>query len=81
MSLTRQNTPEKIEMDLMKIFPQEEWTNLSHRLILHGRAVCNARLPRCDSCVIGADLCPSYEPDLARWRKKKAASRKKKVRA
>lgn len=70
MGLTRQKDPQKIEKDLIKIIPREEWTNLSHRLISHGRGVCDARAPQCDGCVIGADLCPSYEPDLARWRKK-----------
>ena len=60
----------------MKVIPREEWTNLSHRLISHGRLVCDARAPRCDTCVIGADLCPSYEPDLLRWRKRKTGKQK-----
>jgi endonuclease-3 len=73
MKLTRQTDPQKIEVDLMKLFPRKEWTNLSHRLILHGRGVCQARIPRCDDCVLGAALCPSYEPDLARWKPRKPA--------
>ena len=76
MKLTRQTDPRKIEVDLMKLFPRKEWTNLSHRLILHGRGVCRARIPRCDDCVLGAALCPSYEPDLARWKPKKPSGKK-----
>lgn len=78
MGLTRNQTPEKIERDLMKVFPQDEWTNLSHRLILHGRAVCAARLPRCADCAVGT-VCPSYDPDPESWRngkKKKPATRR-----
>ena len=41
--LTTHEDPVKVEQDLMRLFPQEEWTNLSHLLILHGRAACKAR--------------------------------------
>jgi len=58
MGFTREKTPEKVEQDLMEIFPQENWTLLSHLLILHGRAVCPARRPRCEDCPV-AHLCPS----------------------
>jgi endonuclease III len=61
LGLTRQSEPVKIEPDLMKLFPQPEWENLSIRLIFHGRAVCRARNPGCGSCPM-ADLCPSH-PD------------------
>ena len=67
MGLTRNTAPEKIERDLMAVFPREEWTNLSHRLIHHGRGVCAARLPRCADCAVGT-LCPSYDPDPESWR-------------
>jgi endonuclease-3 len=67
MGLTRNGTPEKIERDLMKLFPREEWTNLSHRLIHHGRTVCLARMPRCAACPVGT-VCPSYDPDPMSWR-------------
>ena len=56
--LTRETTPEKIEQDLIALFPTERWTMLSHLLIYHGRQACIARRPRCASCVI-SDLCPS----------------------
>ena len=68
LGLTKHNDPVKIERDLMALFPQEEWTNLSHRLIQHGRQVCIARVPRCAVCVLGPDVCPSYEPDPKKWK-------------
>ncbi len=49
---------EKIERDLMELFPRESWTYLAHALILHGRLVCIARKPRCGECPLAAD-CPS----------------------
>lgn len=58
LRFTREKTPEKIEQDLMKIFPAERWTMLAHLLIWHGRRVCDARKPRCEACVI-SHLCPS----------------------
>ena len=48
----------KIERDLMELFPRESWTFLAHALILHGRAVCTARKPRCAACELAPD-CPS----------------------
>jgi endonuclease III len=58
LGLTREENPEKIERDLMKLLPPEEWTGFSHRLVLHGRRVCYARKPDCQSCAVN-DLCPS----------------------
>ena len=58
MGFTRENTPEKIELDLMGVFPKEVWTPLSHLLIFHGRGPCSARKTRCQECVV-ARLCPS----------------------
>lgn len=58
LRLTRETAPEKIETDLAKIVPREEWIDLPHLFISHGRAVCIARRPRCGECVL-ADLCPS----------------------
>jgi endonuclease-3 len=58
LRFTREKTPEKIEQDLMKIFPSERWTLLAHLLIWHGRRVCDARKPRCEACVL-SHLCPS----------------------
>jgi endonuclease III len=58
LGLTREADPAKIEQDLMRQFPQEDWGLLSHLLIFHGRQVCSARRPRCEDCVL-ARLCPS----------------------
>jgi len=58
LGLTRQEDPEKIERDLVKIVPREDWGRFPHLLIWHGRRVCIARSPRCEDCVV-YDLCPS----------------------
>jgi endonuclease-3 len=55
---TQQSNIEKIEQDLMRLLPPAEWLNFSHRTIYHGRAVCNARKPRCEQCTL-AQYCPS----------------------
>lgn len=57
LGLTRQKTPEKIERDLMALLPREAWTDFSHRIIWHGRRVCDARKPECERCPLEA-LCP-----------------------
>jgi len=58
LGLTRHKDPVKIEADLMELVPREDWTDLAHLFIYHGRAVCKAPKPRCGECVL-ADLCPS----------------------
>jgi len=50
LDLTKETDPVKIERDLMKIIPQEKWILFSHQLIHHGRALCQARKPRCLEC-------------------------------
>jgi endonuclease-3 len=55
LGLTRQTEPEKIERELQKLLKPQHWTAFSMRLILHGRAVCHARKPRCDVCVLAAN--------------------------
>ena len=60
LGLTKQDDPVKVEQDLMREFPREDWTALSHLLIFHGRRVCVARRPRCAACVLN-DICPSSE--------------------
>ena len=50
--------PVAIEREITACFPPEEWTDLSHRLILHGRAICHARKPDCADCPLN-DTCPS----------------------
>jgi endonuclease III len=58
LALTRQTTPEKIELQLMQVIPQDHWIRFSHQLIWHGRRVCFARKPDCDHCLL-APHCPS----------------------
>jgi endonuclease-3 len=58
LRLSRQKTAEKIELDLMALFPRKDWTLVSHLLIWHGRRVCIAQRPRCEACVL-RKLCPS----------------------
>ncbi len=58
LDFSAEKTPEKIERDLMALFPNERWTMLAHLLIFHGRRVCDARKPRCEACV-ASHLCPS----------------------
>jgi endonuclease-3 len=58
LGLTRQEDPVKIERDLIKLVPREDWGRFPHLLIWHGRRVCDARRPRCEACVV-EDLCPS----------------------
>lgn len=58
LRFTREESPVKVERDLMKVFPRERWTLLSHLLIFHGRRVCPARSPKCGACVV-SHLCPS----------------------
>ncbi|MHC0431976.1 endonuclease III [Streptomyces sp. O3] len=67
---TDEEDPEKIEALVCDIFPKNEWTMLSHRVIFHGRRICHARKPACGACPI-APLCPSYgegetDPEKAR---------------
>jgi endonuclease-3 len=50
LELTRNEDPEKIEQDLMKIIPREKWIDFSHQIIHHGRAICFARNPKCAEC-------------------------------
>lgn len=58
LGLTASDNPIQVERDLMKLLPQHDWENWSIRLIYHGRAVCKARRPNCQECML-ADLCPS----------------------
>ena len=55
IGLTDHSDPNKIEKDLMALFPRETWTQLAHLLIHHGRAICSARKPKCDQCPLAND--------------------------
>ena len=58
LGLTKFSDPIRIERDLMKLFPQKSWADLSHWLIFHGRRRCAARKPDCPNCEL-RDICPS----------------------
>lgn len=58
LGFTKHTDPDKVEEDLKKIFPENEWVFVHHGLILHGRRVCKARTPLCDRCLLCPD-CPS----------------------
>jgi endonuclease-3 len=57
MGLTLHNDPVKIEADLMALVPKKLWTMFAHQMIFHGRQVCHARKPLCESCTL-ASFCP-----------------------
>jgi endonuclease-3 len=62
LGLTTEETPERIEADLMDLVPESDWQQLTHLLISHGRATCDARNPDCEDCVL-EDVCPSSKLD------------------
>ncbi len=56
---TKETDPVKVEFAVQKLIPEREWTNLSQRMIWHGRRICHSRKPACGACPI-AELCPSF---------------------
>jgi len=58
LGLSRENEPEKIERDLLVVVPKKDWLDFNSMLVNHGRAVCQARKPRCPECAL-VSLCPS----------------------
>jgi endonuclease-3 len=62
LGLTKQEDPVRIERDLVKLVPREDWGRFPHLLIWHGRRICDARRPLCEACVVN-DLCPSSRVD------------------
>jgi endonuclease-3 len=63
LALTRNEDPVKIERDLIRLVPRPDWARFPHLLIWHGRRVCDARRPACESCVL-VDLCPAARIDV-----------------
>lgn len=57
LGLTRHKNPVRVEKDLMKLFPRNEWGNVNHRMVWFGRDVCDARKPACEVCEMD-DICP-----------------------
>ena len=60
LGLTANADPVKIEEDLVALLPKSEWTAFAHRIIDHGREICDARRPRCPECILN-DICPSAD--------------------
>ncbi len=60
LRFTRHDDPRRIERDLMRLFPREQWLEVADLLIHHGRRTCDARRPRCEDCPI-EPLCPSSQ--------------------
>lgn len=57
LGLTVETSPDRIERDLVQLFPQENWGDVNHYLVLFGREVCSARKPACSACELN-DICP-----------------------
>ncbi len=74
LGLTQETDPERVERDLMAIWPRRVWSDTTMRMIYHGRKVCVARRPRCGVCVM-ADFCPSARTEPLRTRLPAAPSR------
>ena len=60
LGLAKGETPQKVEQELIQILPQSRWISFSHQIIHHGRAVCDARKPKCDRCNL-EQLCTSKD--------------------
>ncbi|MBU2447299.1 MAG: endonuclease III [Bacteroidetes bacterium] len=62
LHLVKNDDPEKIELELMKVIPKKDWTSTSHRIAAHGRNICNAKKPKCEICFLN-DICPSVSAE------------------
>jgi len=78
LGLTTEEDPEKVEQDLMRLFPPEAWIDTGHRMVLHGRYVCTARAPRCAACPLN-EQCPSAEAEPEGSWQERAAREKRLV--
>jgi endonuclease-3 len=78
LGLTKETDPAKVEIDLMKLYPNEQWTDLSHLLIFLGRRTCLARRPQCDLCNL-KDICISKDKFLKARQKAKDGTKLKVV--
>jgi endonuclease III len=76
LELTEAGTPEKIEADLMKLIPRDKWIAFSHKMIHHGRRVCQARKPLCGKCPVES-VCRSEDKMLAGAPASRGAARKR----
>ncbi len=74
LGLSRQKDPEKIELDLMKLVPKDDWLDFNYMLVDHGRKICQAKKPLCAECFL-QDVCPSAK-DLFQAAAQKSSGRK-----
>lgn len=74
MGLAKGKTPEQVEKELMALVPRKDWIGLAHILIHHGRAVCTARAPKCEDCVV-ASHCPKIDVTPAKKESRPASGR------
>lgn len=58
--LSKESDPEKIEQDLLKIFDKEDYKDINHLFIWHGRNTCISRNPKCEECILNK-ICKEYE--------------------
>lgn len=64
LGLTKQSDPDRIEQDLMRLVPREDWTFFGPAMVLHGRYTCTAKRPACDDCVLAAECAKKLEPGV-----------------
>ena len=70
LKLSVGDTPDQVEEGLKKVIPMRNWSNAHHWLIWHGRRVCHARRPSCETCFL-ADVCPSCSVKVEAWKPRK----------
>lgn len=70
LKLSVGDTPDQVEEGLKKVIPMRNWSNAHHWLIWHGRRVCHARSPSCETCFL-ADVCPSCSVKVEAWKPRK----------
>lgn len=63
VGLSKENTPEKIEQDILKLIPKKYYKDVNHLLVCHGRKICEARKPKCEECPIKKD-CNTYKSNI-----------------
>ena len=70
LKLSVGDTPDQVEEGLKQVIPMRNWSNAHHWLIWHGRRVCHARRPSCETCFL-ADVCPSCSVKVEAWKPRK----------
>lgn len=77
LELTIHTAPDDVERELCALFPKRQWTDVNHRLVLHGRYVCQAKRPRCGRCPLN-EICAAKiaEPEVKAWTKRAAWERR-----